>query len=229
MTMNDRDTFAAAALTGLLSRSIAPEQAMSEYVRSAFDYADAMLREREKSRTGQTGDSAANCPERDRVTEPLKEKRAEVSSAPAFADKTRSWPVSYEKTGEKRVLYDTNLDAAPEAKATKPDSGAADSAIPDCGTGDTQEPVVWAVLHKDHQYVSLLREMAEARKVYSDAEVVPLYRSPTLTDEERRAIQFMLRHAASGADCSPYPDSADYDLHHDVIFRLLDRLGGNDA
>jgi hypothetical protein len=60
--MNDRDTFAAAALTGLLSKSIVPEQAMSEYVRIAVAYADAMLRERE------------------RVTKPLpKETRAEVS------------------------------------------------------------------------------------------------------------------------------------------------------
>lgn len=60
--MTDRDTFAAAALTGLLAKSIAPEQAMSQYVRIAGEYADAMLRERE------------------RVTEPLpKEKRAEVS------------------------------------------------------------------------------------------------------------------------------------------------------
>jgi hypothetical protein len=44
-----RDTFAAAALTGLLSRSIAPEQAMSQYVRIAAAYADAMLRERERT------------------------------------------------------------------------------------------------------------------------------------------------------------------------------------
>jgi hypothetical protein len=44
-----RDTFAAAALTGLLSRSIAPEQAMSQYVHIAAAYADAMLRECERT------------------------------------------------------------------------------------------------------------------------------------------------------------------------------------
>ena len=47
--MTDRDHFAAAALTGMLSKSIAPEQAMSEYVRIAAAYADAMLRERERT------------------------------------------------------------------------------------------------------------------------------------------------------------------------------------
>jgi len=44
-----RDTFAAAALTGLLAKSIAPEQAISQYVRIAGEYADAMLRERERT------------------------------------------------------------------------------------------------------------------------------------------------------------------------------------
>jgi len=44
-----RDTFAAAAITGLLSHSIAPEQAMSQYIRIAAAYADAMLRERERT------------------------------------------------------------------------------------------------------------------------------------------------------------------------------------
>lgn len=44
-----RERFAAAALTGLLSNSLRPEQAMSEYVRIAAAYADAMLREREKT------------------------------------------------------------------------------------------------------------------------------------------------------------------------------------
>ena len=47
--------------------------------------------------------------------------------------------------------------------------------------GESTEPVAWAILHKDHQYVSLLREHAEAHNVYVDAEIVPLYRSPTLT------------------------------------------------
>jgi len=53
-----------------------------------------------------------------------------------------------------------------------------------------QEPVAWAILHRDHQYVSLLREQAEAHNVYADAEIVPLYRSPTLTAEEREAISY---------------------------------------
>jgi hypothetical protein len=52
--------------------------------------------------------------------------------------------------------------------------------------GEGTEPVAWAILHKDHQYVSLLREHAEAHNVYVDAEVVPLFRSPTLTDEIER-------------------------------------------
>jgi len=55
-----RDTFAAAALTGLLSRSIAPEQAMSQYVRIAAAYADAMLRERERTNHDAVPDAIAS-------------------------------------------------------------------------------------------------------------------------------------------------------------------------
>jgi len=56
------------------------------------------------------------------------------------------------------------------------------------GVSDTKRgPVAWAILHADQQYVSLLREMAEAHNVFA-APIVPLYRSPTLTNEERAAI-----------------------------------------
>jgi len=54
-----RDTFAAAALTGLLSHSIAPEQAMSQYIRIAAAYADAMLREREQTNHDAVPDAIA--------------------------------------------------------------------------------------------------------------------------------------------------------------------------
>lgn len=45
--MVDRDYFAAAALTGLLANSIAPDKVIDAYSQMAFQYADAMLRERD--------------------------------------------------------------------------------------------------------------------------------------------------------------------------------------
>jgi hypothetical protein len=127
-----RDTFAAAALTGMMASPVFPVD-IEQAATYSYRIADSMLRERER----------------------------------------------------------TNHDAAPAAKAQNPATGSCPT-CEGCCTGNTQEPVAWAVLHKDHQYVSLLREMAEARKVYSDAEVVPLYRSPTLTDEEREAVAWCL-------------------------------------
>jgi len=44
-----------------------------------------------------------------------------------------------------------------------------------------------------------------------------------LTDAEREAIAFMLRHAAVAADDEAFADSADYRVHHDAVFGLLDR------
>ncbi|NBW17158.1 MAG: hypothetical protein EBR82_55190, partial [Caulobacteraceae bacterium] len=58
--MNARDHFAAAALTGLLSNSMAPEQAISQYVRIAAAYADAMLRERDRTKEKQASFSYTN-------------------------------------------------------------------------------------------------------------------------------------------------------------------------
>jgi hypothetical protein len=59
--MTDRDTFAAAALTGLLAAPTDKDRSMDYWARLAYEAADAMLRERGG-------------------TEPMpKEKRAEVS------------------------------------------------------------------------------------------------------------------------------------------------------
>jgi hypothetical protein len=48
-------------------------------------------------------------------------------------------------------------------------------------------------------------------------------RDNTLTDAEREAIEFLLRHAAVAADGEAFADSADYRMHHDAVFGLLDR------
>jgi len=45
----------------------------------------------------------------------------------------------------------------------------------------------------------------------------------TLTDEEREAVDFMLRHAAWAAANGAFADSADYRIHHDTVFRIAGR------
>ena len=47
--MDDRDNFAAAALTGLLYHNHEPPKPVSWWVEQAYEYADAMLRERERT------------------------------------------------------------------------------------------------------------------------------------------------------------------------------------
>jgi len=66
-------------------------------------------------------------------------------------------------------------DAAPAARASKPEASAADSALPDAGTGDTPE------------------SHATPGEGTSQG-------GCTLTDAEREAIAFMLRHAAVAAE-----------------------------
>jgi len=46
---------------------------------------------------------------------------------------------------------------------------------------------------------------------------------PTLTAEEREALDYMLRHAAWAASEGAFADSGDYRLHHDAVFRIMGR------
>jgi len=73
-----------------------------------------------------------------------------------------------------------------------------------------------AVEMSDHQAAwSLLgREIRQLKKKIARLRI---------TEKEREAIEFMLGHAASGADADPYPDSTDYALHYEVLRALLER------
>jgi hypothetical protein len=92
-----RDTFAAAALTGLLANPRHDEDNTEEICHWAWNWAEVMLREREKSRSGQndaeTVPQHAKCTERDRFAKPMQnEKSAEVLPRPyEICDEKRSF------------------------------------------------------------------------------------------------------------------------------------------
>ena len=66
--------------------------------------------------------------------------------------------------------------------------------------GSHGDPVAWLIdCGGEWQMVSLSRENADAAADENDAEVVPLYRSPTLTDAEREAIAWCVEMAATTA------------------------------
>lgn len=64
-----RDTFAAAALTGLISHSIAPSKSVAAYSQLAGEYADAMIREREQHHIPDAGKMVENTTNHDAVPE----------------------------------------------------------------------------------------------------------------------------------------------------------------
>ena len=53
---------------------------------------------------------------------------------------------------------------------------------------DEAKPFAWAVIGDAYEYATLLAEHAGAVAEEEGGRVVPLYRSPTLTEEERRAL-----------------------------------------
>lgn len=109
--MNDRDTFAAAALTGLLSNI--PRYQLGVIAVQAYDIADEMIAER--SRTGQT---AEGTPPQSRSGQSTAEAVPEVA---------------------KCTERENDHDAVPDARARDADRGRTDKAVtrPGDGTGNT--------------------------------------------------------------------------------------------
>jgi hypothetical protein len=196
-----RDTFAAAALTGLLSRSIAPEQAMSQYVRIAATYADAMLRERERTNhdaapkakatndggTPKDADGTGSTP-----------SKAEIDALEFVVEEGRiasmddygilrsllirlrpEWEnQSYEESDEKRTNTTMSRDATPGEGSVQ-------------GEG-TVAPAAWLAVAADgseSSAVYLLKEHAEAAAREWGWFVAPLYALPVLRAEDEIAIE----------------------------------------
>jgi len=173
-----RDTFAAAALTGLLARHGHAKQDSDDGLCSnpaawwAYRYADAMLRKRE------------------RVTEPPpKETQAEVSNTIHDAAPAAKAQLSSGDHASSGGGSDRNDKPAPRTA-----TGTGD--IPCSRTRDIASYAVYLNGEYDSSYgPDAIDEAFEIAQECS-GDVVPLYRSPTLTDEELKAI----RRAAAVAD-----------------------------
>jgi hypothetical protein len=142
-----------------------------------------------------------------------------------LANESKDDPMTIEDAAEDAYRYagsmlreraKTNHDAVPEAKdRTAGELGGARV------TGNTQEPVAWAVRYKprDTGVVALCRTLAECRDQWSNRATdhwryVPLYSHPhsILTAEEREAIETAVRWL------EPYPQVAS------TLRNLLERL-----
>ena len=198
--MTDRDTFAAAALTGLLSNI--PRYQLGVIAVQAYDIADEMLRERLRNSEAESRETAKQLKDaedfvaiRKQFEAWQKEQSVGVAEMDSVADR-KSVATPRACASSRSQPFDsapTTHDAAPEAKASKC-GGTSHDAV---GTGNTTEPVAWCVryAHCDTGVVDLCRTLAECRDKWSNRATdhwryVPLYSQPqpTLADEEREAI-----------------------------------------
>lgn len=224
-----RDHFAAAALTGLMQFTIDAARP-GAYVKStaaiaadAYELADAMLRERngavESRETVQSG------------------RPSGVSDA---------WAAAANQQLRERGYYgssprSTNHDAVPEARAedelkepngssTGEPGGEPESTV---RTGNTQEPVAWGILRVGVGWRVIVNNAVQAdsmckhwNRVCDDVhEAAPLYRQPqpTLTDEEREAVEAAIDALVGIEDFSPGAVSADASAAT-TLRKLLERL-----
>lgn len=179
-----RDSFAAAALTGLLS-NIQTYQLVA-VTRQAYDIADEMLVQR-RPRQGNVATDKAIQDAKDfaRIREQFeawqKERSVGVAEMGSATDrKSAATPRACARSCSQPFdSAPTTHDAVPEAKATN-DGGTPKDAD---GTGNTQRPVAWARFFPNGGPMSVFLDRPPA-----DAE--PLYRSPALTDDEREAVRF---------------------------------------
>lgn len=91
---------------------------------------------------------------------------------------------------------------------------------------DEAKPVAWAVIGDDYEYATLLAEHAGAVADEEGGTVIPLYRSPALTDAEREAVN----SAASDAEqaCCGEPEKWLMEIWRKraaTLRGLLERLG----
>jgi hypothetical protein len=159
--LNDRDYFAAAAMSGLIARA---GQMPWDCAADCYAWADAMIRERERNGDGQTIDGIET------ISRPL---AGEASPSGSGGASERQSPAGDRNGGEPL------------------DAGAATSHHAAGGRGrNTHEPVAWAVVQSECWSVYLTRLDANRAATHGLGELVALYSQPqpTLTDEEREAI-----------------------------------------
>ena len=163
--MTDRDYFAAAALTGLLAQGDDGSFSEESYVRGAYRWADAMLRERAKTNHGASPEARASV---DSVA-PQPTTRGESDRNDKAA------PRPSEGTGD----------------TPKPISGCvSDRSKP---IASEQEPVAWGVADGKGLLATSIHRMdaVDMQSDYAcDTEVVPLYLHPPVTEpmpKEKRA------------------------------------------
>jgi hypothetical protein len=112
---------------------------------------------------------------------------------------------------------------ARESQRLQPDRTPDQTSTPSEGTSQREcaEPVAWAVLGDGYEYVSMMPEMCGAWATENGGRTVPLYRSPTLTDEEREAIAWF---AEAGKPLALLTRSHNREQYRATLRGLLERI-----
>jgi hypothetical protein len=94
--------------------------------------------------------------------------------------------------------------------------GGAEPSLASAGS----QPVGWGAVASDGSVVCMMRRRADvASYVVDGTPIVPLYRSPSLTDEEREAVEW-----AIGATARMYDDADGGPIRREALRGLLKRL-----
>lgn len=234
--MTDRDTFAAAALTGLLAAPTDKDRLSEYWARFSYEVADAMLAVRDLRSAKETSldavpaaiapaDSHAPRGAVDRESvgtdkaEPLTRdcgtgdiSDAQIDALECVVEDGRI--VGMSVYGHLRSLL-VRLRPEWEDDTPRPPTTPPQGSVPDEGSvsdsREWNEPVAWATFYPNGSTASVY-----IGRVPSHA--APLYRQPqpTLTDEEREAVDQAIDAASGMASAEPWAI--------DTLRKLLERL-----
>lgn len=196
-----RDTFAASALTGLIANG---DYSVDATPLLAYRMADAMLRERLRNGVAESRETSQQLKDaedfvaiRKQFEAWQKEQSVGVAEMDSVADR-KSVATPRACASSCSQPFDsapTTHDAVPEAKAASSPLGNPVAA--GLGTGNTPEPVGWVLRHSmygpHHDSFYPTKATAETAARMNPAwTLIPLFRSPTLTAEERAAIELSI-------------------------------------
>lgn len=204
--MTLRDHFAAAALTGLLSQGDDGSFSEESYVRAAYRWADAMLR----CRAGGDCPGQDNAPNLDAA--PAARANAESVAPLQTAGDRLGNPTSHSGTGETPVVDRPKPIGIAERLRDWADHYDNVHATTNKRTGMS------IVMHEAADQIELLQS-----KLRLQDAVIRSGDTMLLMCSEKAAIQFMLRHAAHAADEPAFHDLADYRLHSEALYGLMER------
>jgi hypothetical protein len=183
--MTDRDTFAAAALTGLLAAPTDKDRSLEYWARFSYEVADAMLRERGANQNAAPAARAESDDDRTDKAAPSQRRDGTGDTRLRLANVAEAWATAQQiRDAQDYVRHREEFEAWKNGRDDAPPAWAVT-----IGSGDSRSIYEAFAAHQHDEAVALAKQCLFGTE--GPLPLEPLYfgRRPTLTAGEREAIR----------------------------------------